>query len=596
DLVKDCLGSLAFQDIYYREAAIGFAAQGTGEWLLHHTAYQDWLASDRGLLWILGKPASGKSTLMKQALYSFGSNHGLTNDIILSFFFHARGSSLSRSHLGLFRSLIFQLLRRFPVAQSDLVDEFDRRRNSKGTQGEMWNWHISELRDFFELSLPRVLERYSIRLFIDALDECDKRDDIVDLIGYFNSLLQRLPPTPFQLSICFSCRHYPLLPVDYGSTICLEDENRDDIYTYVNNRLSKAGITSKSEMVSTIMARAGGVFLWAVLTVEHIVTLLENGYSAMAITNRIQPTPTDLDNLYERIIDSTEERPASIKLMEWICFATRPLKLIEVQWAMMIDDGYQYNSLEEVYSKGDYFGDIHVMKKRVTDLTHGLAEVILSSDSHVVQFIHSTVKDFFIRKGLSAFGLFISESGPSLSPDSARFLNRSVCIRYFRMREIQLAVQHDNPHDALSRFDFLNYATTSWVAHATQSADGGVSQGDLLEYFNWPSEDLVELWVRICRSIDHSKSTNRPSGGSQLIHILSINRLIEPLSIMLQRQGELGIVHDQQDDLGRTALSLAAENGHEDVVKLLLEYGAYINSMDYNGRTPLFYSTKSRHE
>ncbi|PKK48533.1 hypothetical protein CI102_7934, partial [Trichoderma harzianum] len=39
------------------------------------------------------------------------------------------------------------------------------------------------------------------------------------------------------------------------------------------------------------------------------------------------------------------------------------------------------------------------------------------------------------------------------------------------------------------------------------------------------------------------------------------------------------------DNAGRTALSLAASNGHEAVVKLLLENGADITAKDNAGRT-----------
>ncbi|KAK2038174.1 hypothetical protein LZ31DRAFT_599887 [Colletotrichum somersetense] len=121
-----CLRSLAFEDIDSRQNKIDVAAAGTCEWLLRHETLRQWTRQHRGLLWIKGKPGSGKSTMLKYAVEGVPSLYG-TDTIALSFFFHGRGRELQRTPLGLFRSLVHQLLSRVPGALRDLLNDFENR-------------------------------------------------------------------------------------------------------------------------------------------------------------------------------------------------------------------------------------------------------------------------------------------------------------------------------------------------------------------------------------------------------------------------------------------------------------------------------------
>ncbi|KAK3350315.1 hypothetical protein B0T25DRAFT_459434 [Lasiosphaeria hispida] len=592
-----------------RSHDIGSAVEGTCEWLLQHKIYSSWAICDRGLLWIKGKPGSGKSTLLKYALDKYETRDGA---LVLSFFFHGRGDELQRTPLGLWRSLLHQVLRRSPGVLQDLVDEFETKRKQNGKPGQDWHWHAEELWPFFKSSLLKVLKTRPVWLFIDALDECGK-ENAVRLVEVFKSLLKNLPSQSMGCHICFSCRHYPILDLDESMfQICTEDENQQDISKFVDEQLAGFRARTSSTIPALIKERASGVFMWARLVVKQVQDSDRDRVAVKKIEREIYSIPPDLDKLYRQLIQSME--PDSQKLIQWICFATRPLSIDELRWAMVIEaecphrpsqtcpSDCPHRSLQACQGAEDYEADNVRMKGRVQTLSRGLAEV---SDAQVVQFIHQSVKDFFVEKGLSGLdGNVTSTEAATEAGIRAHFRFSKICIRYLAMKEIGRSTTYDD-------FAFLHYATTSWVAHVQQCDARSVPQEDLLALFAWPSDHLMELWVRIYQAI-YPHSNERPANGTSLLHVISRYGVLGLVTITLQSIDQGTTVIDVLDESGRTPLSWAAgkgheavvrvlleagaAKGHEAVVRVLLEAGAAVDTQDQRGRTPLWWAAEEGHE
>ncbi|CAG1994051.1 unnamed protein product [Fusarium graminearum] len=585
--MKACLKSLAFEEMDGRQVKIDDAADGTCKWLLKHETLIEWTHQHRGLLWIKGKPGSGKSTLVKYAQNALPPIYG-TNTFVFSFFFHGRGHKLQRTPIGLFRSLLHQLLKCVPGAVPDLIKYFEDKRTTEGEPGENWQWHLQPLQAFFKLSLPLILKRSPVILFVDALDECGK-ESAVELVEYFEKLRSSLPPTESRFGIFFSCRHYPILELKGESTILLDTANNADIATYIQGRFSTCD--PDADVEELILDRAQGVFMWAHFVVGRVLELKREGESRAKIKTEIKSTPQTLGKLYHGLIQGAKNSSDTLKLMQWICFSTRPLTTDEVQWAMIVDADCTHKSLDEYQNSDEFIADDKI-ERRINALSCGLAEIVQSRNARVVQFIHQSVKDFFIEGGLKALDN-TTKAANLVIPTVHCHLSRC-CIRYFKMVVLSQPGSGSLGEEDKPRFPLLHYATTSWVSHVKLGDPAEESPNDLVHLLGWPTELLVESWVWIYKALEPYQY-DCPPNGSNLVHIVARHGLTKLLLCLLLDTGKVDV--DARDESGGTPLLWAAENGHEAVVEMLLNTGKVdVDARDENGRTPLLWAAGNGHE
>ena len=547
-------------------------APDTCRWVLDHEEYKTWLARSQALLWIEGKPGAGKSTLLGYAV----RQPPQSNDIVASFFFSARGAPIQQTSLGMFRSLLHQLLEKIPEMLSKFSLIYEKKRDTKLGPGQNLEWHERELREFLDSYTTILPEAQPIRIYVDALDESGQ-DVAIGLVNYFRQLTSRPSSTKPGISVCFSCRHYPVLAPSYELKICVENENYQDIKTYVQTSLRDQFPDEEDalDLEQNIVEKASGVFQWVILVIRIILKLNEDGANLKRIRQKIEDLPDKLEDLYKDALSKVEDRARAVQLMQWVCFAQRPLSLKELRFAMVIDATTSFTSLEQCQNSADFSETDEQMKRTVTSLSGGLAEIRDYQDSQTVQFIHQSVKDYLVRSGLPNLDSSLSDN---VIGRSHFRLSRS-CVKFFTLEEVLRHGTKKLNYDYLFRgryrakeeienlFPLLNYSVTNWIAHAEDVEAQRMPQDDLLKLFRWPSDIIIKSCTQ------HSKLVEPDSTLFEkeitFLHIASSHGLLSIIDAMI-RSGEAFDINSK-DRRGRTPLSWAAQFGNEAIVELVID-------------------------
>ena len=536
-----------------RNRTIERETDGTCAWLLDNPQYREWLDHQRGLLWLKGCPGAGKSTLLKYALQNEDQRDKSADPFVVSFFFHGRGTELEKDLKGFYRSVLYQLLNRFPNRNVRLPIAFTDQGRDKERLVH-YTWSLAELRDLAEITVLDILQESPIRVFADALDECG-RAAAGSLVKDFRRFLSKCERSLFGLSICFTCRHYPVICLNEGSTITVEQENWQDIQRHIRHEFDSRGLgnsESITELQETMQERSKGVFQWVALVAPRIVDNWLDGESRGAILQALRDIPQELNGIYEAIFQKLEHPSQSLKFFQWLIFAGRPLSIPELRWAMNVDARLDYHSLEEWMGLESYIEDDKHMERKVRSLSGGLASIVSSEAGHSsVQSIHLSVNDYLFSRGFQQLDSTFS-SPEMIAGYSHTRLSRS-CIAYMATNEVRklLPLSRRSAQREYSYFPFLRYAYYEYIHHARKAENHGFGQGDLWDYLGMPST----------QSEGYSSHPSSPplihhlNDGPTVIHLAFKYVLGSVLSCLVHEEHRLNDIDlNAKDDLEWTPL------------------------------------------
>lgn len=472
------MDSLIFTEIDDRELSIGAAYGQSCRWFLEREEFTDWLDDDATsghtpFLWVKGKPGSGKSTLMKTVHDWTRANHNAPDRAIISFFFVSRGTNLQRSTVGLYRSLLVQLLTHF----EDLQIIFDSR--PKRTPG---NWTTVFLKALF-LQAVRLLRQRQVLVFIDAVDECPIHDiqDMLDLLD--DQLADARFDSQIRLKVFLTSRHYPHLSVEHGAVIVLDTEpgHIEDIKGYISRYLRLNNKDLVYSIGDDILRRSAGVFLWAVLVVQILKREDARGkiYSFQSLGAYLDRLPVGLEEIFNELLARTDtDHWQFLCCIRLILFSRVPLSLDEFYWAM----NAEHMAVEHMQAWFEMEIDLDVMGRFLIDCCMGLAEVTVT---YHVQFVHEVVREYLVsdaclkRFNFDASTTFIGSSHEYLKRKCWNYLQlcRSISISDEIGKTERLTLEENRARSIASMdIPFLGYAVQHVLWHSDKAAHFGLDQ------------------------------------------------------------------------------------------------------------------------
>ncbi|KAF8494392.1 hypothetical protein F5888DRAFT_655820 [Russula emetica] len=473
--------------------------EGTATWFFRGSIYQDWKSTDsEPLLWIYGKPGSGKTILCSTIIQDMKVMCDAGQASMAYFYFDFR--NIDKQH---WRDLITSLLTQLSSHSGHRCDILSRlySDHDDGAQQPSDDTLTQCLKEML-----KVPDRRPAYLIMDALDECSNVSGIPTSRKRVLQLVKELVDLHIpNLHICVTSRPEvdirdvlePLtsrrvsLHDQSGQKKDIEDYVRSVVYSNSEPIMRRWRKEDKELVVKMLSERADGMFRWIFCQLEVLRDCIPS-----SVRRTLMELPESLDETYERILREIKKpnRAHARRVLQCLVVAVRPLRVEELAEVLAVD----FDDAEGIPRLNP---DWRWEEQELALLSacSSLIAIVQAGRSRVVQFSHFSVKEFLTSPRLATASREVSNY--HIDSEPAHTILVQACLGV--LVQIQDAVEGCTPED----HPLARYAAEHWTTHA-QFGEVSSRLHKGMEYLFDADKPHFKIWLTLY-DID-----TRPNGNA----------------------------------------------------------------------------------
>ena len=555
----------------------GRRVENTCEWLLSNPSYKEWLqggGTDPSLLWISGGPGKGKTML---AIYITEELQPVVDSRqgILLYYFCSNRDKTRSSALTIMRGILYQWLSLRPQLAQHVWSYFDGVETTKYTISSfVCLWRL------FLILLRRDELSSQVALVVDGLDECeeDSLKQFLDSLSEYLSDSEEKPAARLKVILISRPQPGPLQTVLRPfSRIKLDDSDVEvskDVEKYISAKVAELAAekilsADRLEQVrEALLTHADGTFLWVGFVANEL-----KGRSWLKANDILRRIPKGLVGIYRRLLDQVEDKEKLVPILQWVVLAARPMTLEELATAAEIKS-----------SEDGLTPPTEILKDQLAS-----CGLLVKIEQGVVNLVHESAREFFQSEQIKIDG----KSSIFYMNHKAHRQLMQTCLALIEGSYHSLgSISNASLHNSL-----LKYASLYWPEHFKQACDTSDVRSASARQFFQAESAVREDWWSFYWQWEQAGGT--PPSFS-LLHLAAYFGNLAWAELLLKQNKSDGVrfrhYASRKDSYGRTPLFWAATRGHREVVELLLDNGARINSKDRSRMTALHIAVTGEHK